>query len=510
MTIKATTCLRTLIAAAFIMIFWPQWHAHGEGEADVAGLSFISLALADDGDDGDDDGGGFSGGSRGVGEGGSVRPRQAGPLPRVVREPLRSLRSLFGSSDRRRSQRPARNSAPVAAPLPERADREIAALGLSDDQIGLLEGQGYGVLERARIGLVGSDLVKLALPEGVSLEDARIAVGALNAGSTVDFNHYYRPENDGQRSGCSGPHCAAPQMIAWPAGNDPTRLCGRPVSIGLIDTGINVEHETFAGGALRLIASLGGDADASDRKHGTAVAALLIGAIGSRSPGLFPGAPLLAVDAFTSKGDDTRADTFSLVAALDGLVEENAAVINLSLAGPDNAVLRRSIDAASESGVMLVAAAGNAGPRAAPLYPAAYPPVIAVTAVDRDGRAYRRAVRGAHIDVAAPGVDIWTAASISGARPKSGTSFAAPFVTAAAAIFKSRSPNATAGDFRRYLEATADDLGEEGRDEVYGHGLLQVDALCAPRIAGLWEPAEARLPAYYVPAAEAAPGSGLR
>src|SRR5262249_58302580 len=87
----------------------------------------------------------------------------------------------------------------------------------------------------------------------------------------------------------------------------------------------------------------------------------------------------------------------------------------------------------SEGGVVFAAAAGNGGPFALPSSPAAYPEVIAVTAVDRNLVGYRHATRGPHIDLAAPGVDIWTALPDKREGPQTGTSFAVPYVTAAAA-----------------------------------------------------------------------------
>ena len=105
--------------------------------------------------------------------------------------------------------------------------------------------------------------------------------------------------------------------------------------------------------------------------------------------------------------------------------------------------------------------------------------MIAVTAVDSRGRVYRRAVQGNHVDVAAPGVDIWTAASISGARTKTGTSFAAPFVTAALSKMLAADGDLSPAELERRLIADAADLGDPGRDKVYGAGLLDASRICS-------------------------------
>ncbi|PHQ70486.1 MAG: hypothetical protein COB97_04800 [Paracoccus sp.] len=128
--------------------------------------------------------------------------------------------------------------------------------------------------------------------------------------------------------------------------------------------------------------------------------------------------------------------------------------------------------------ILLIAAAGNTGPAAPPAYPAAYPRVVAVTAIDRRGQVYRRAARGEHIDLAAPGVDVWTAASISGARTKTGTSYAAPFVTAAAALMLQADPTIGNGRLRKRLLEGARDLGAKGRDPIFGAGLVMPPATC--------------------------------
>ena len=185
-----------------------------------------------------------------------------------------------------------------------------------------------------------------------------------------------------------------------------------------------------------------------------------------------PQASLIAVDAFHKSGKDERADAYALIEALDYLAAQDVQVINLSLAGPFNSAVAGQVTRLDQQGIVLVAAAGNGGPSAKPAYPAAHAPVIAVTAVDRRGQVYRRANRGAHIDLAAPGVEVWTAASIRGAKTQTGTSYAAPFVTAAVALMLQKEPGLTPAQVRARLQAATRDLGPKGPDEVFGHGLV--------------------------------------
>jgi len=301
----------------------------------------------------------------------------------------------------------------------------------------------------------------------------------------VDFNHYYRTgsSESEQRSAlkaCSKPHCVAPKLIAWPTVPGDEAHCVRDVNIGLIDTGINAEHATFKAGQVEVINAVEEGQKASSRQHGTAVAAILVGSRDSRTPGLLPDAKLIAVDAFyRTAGKDELSDVYTLVTAMDILAAKQVSVINLSLAGPPNDLLEDMTRRLVDREIVLVAAAGNAGPRAKPAFPSAYPGVISVTAIDRSKRIYRRAGRGSHIDLAAPGVGVWTAASIRGARTKTGTSFATPFVTAAA-VFKQKRLGSTKPDLiAEALAKNALDLGAPGRDDIYGHGLVQVAGSCA-------------------------------
>lgn len=422
----------------------------------------VAVALADDDDDdGGDDGGGSSRGGRG----GDWQPKARGDLRSLFRWPSREVRR-----------------APVrrAVAVPDRAPNEIVATGLDDDAIAGLAQDGFVVDDRVEIALIGGEMVRLIVPQGMTLDAARAAVSARSASATVDFNHFYQPQAGG-KAACVREGCALVRhMVGWPSGEAGSGLaCLKPQRIGLIDTAINAEHAVLAGTRLEILDLGGGKGAKSGEQHGTAVAALLVGAPGSRVPGLLPGSELVAVDAFQRFRKSTDiASVYDLVRGLDLLIQRNIRVVNLSLTGPANRVLEQAVEAANGRGTILVAAAGNDGPNAEPVYPAAYEVVIAVTAVDTAGNPYRRAVRGAHIDIAAPGVGVWTAASISGARQKNGTSFAAPFVTAAVSLLLSAKPGLSPRDIEAELTKSAEDMGTPGKDNIYGWGLLNARALC--------------------------------
>lgn len=391
-----------------------------------------------------------------------------------------------GDDDDDDDDAPVRRRAPApqptarAQPLPARVPDEVIARGLSADDLQVLVDRGFAVVRDVTLDS-GDVMHRLRKPRDMTMQAARQMVREMGSTNAADFNHYYRPGNAAAPA-CAGVDCPARQMIGWP---DDTSQCGGPVRIGMVDTGLNGDHAVLADARI-TIHSIDPDKGmvSSDALHGTAVAALLVGKADSRTPGLVPQAELIAVDAFHKRRDDERAHAFALIEALDYLAARDVDIVNLSLAGPANQTLARQIGRMDQQGIVLVAAAGNGGPAAKPAYPAAYEQVIAVTAVDRRAQVYRRANRGEHIDLAAPGVEIWTAASISGARTKTGTSFAAPFVTATAAILLQSEPDLTPAEIRARLQASAQDLGDAGRDEVFGHGLVRPVAQCGPAAGG--------------------------
>jgi subtilisin family serine protease len=257
---------------------------------------------------------------------------------------------------------------------------------------------------------------------------------------------YYHLESDGvtRRSSdavagagsCDPQRCYAPALIDWRAD---LAACAAGVKIGIIDTAVDRAHPALAWKGLKVHRASDHDpANMEPHWHGTGVVSLLAGHPKSGTPGLVPDADYIIADAFfTNSLDKRETDTDHLLWALEVLERQGAQVVNMSLSGPSDPLVHRRLIELSRKGMVFVAAAGNGGRDAPPAYPAAYKDeVIAVTAVGRDQQIYARANRGDYIDVAAPGVRVWTALPNNKQGLQSGTSFAAPFVTAiVAAIY---------------------------------------------------------------------------
>ena len=166
-----------------------------------------------------------------------------------------------------------------------------------------------------------------------------------------------------------------------------------------------------------------------------------------------------------------------ILKGLDYAAAHGAQIINMSFAGPKDALIERGIAATAAKGIVMVAAAGNAGPKSPPLYPAANPNVIAVSATDAQDKLFAASNRGGYIAVAAPGVDIFLPAPDEKYQMTSGTSFSAAYVSGLAALMLERNPALKPDDVRAILTKTARDLGAPGRDDLFGAG--EADAYAA-------------------------------
>ncbi|MCE4222369.1 S8 family serine peptidase [Methylobacterium sp. C25] len=248
---------------------------------------------------------------------------------------------------------------------------------------------------------------------------------------------------------------------------------GRGVSIALIDSGVDSGHPALAGAMAESWDALTKAAMPTDGAdpHGTAVAGIL----GARAQlaSAAPEARLVAIRAFVgaqAKKPGAQGTTIHVLRAVDHAASAQARVVNMSFAGPADAKLSQFLAAGSEKGFVYIAAVGNAGPDSPPLYPAADPNVIAVTATDAQDKLYPAANRGPHVSVAAPGVDVFVAAPGGAYGFLTGTSMAAPQVAGIAAMMLEAKPALTLATLREALTRSARDLGSAGRDPDYGAG----------------------------------------
>ena len=268
-----------------------------------------------------------------------------------------------------------------------------------------------------------------------------------------------------------------------------TRSTGTGVTVAVIDTGVEAGHPDLNGTVLPGLDLVGsgdsadgsGAADSTVRTasgsddengHGTHVAGILAAVAGNGIgiAGLAPGVKILPVRALDADG----AGYDSVIA--DGItqaVDHGASVLNLSLGGTDSGATATAVKYASSKGAVVVAAAGNernAGNGVS--YPAADPGVIGVAASTMQNTDASFSNTGSYVDLAAPGVQIWSTYKGDAYKVLSGTSMATPYVAAAAALVKSVAPTMTPGAITTLLERTATDLGAAGRDDATGYGLV--------------------------------------
>lgn len=341
---------------------------------------------------------------------------------------------------------------------------------------------------------LGFWVTTVSVPSGSDIEEVRRSLQQQIPGARVGLNQtyqLYRPAKGQETANlqpgvtsiprspgaCPETRCFGPPLIGW---HPAMSACAKGVRIGVIDTAADLEHGDFRGNRISVGTFSNNRAHAAPRPHGTGILALLGGARSNGTPGLVPNADFYVADVFFADAKGYLvSDTATLLRALNWLDMFQVKVVNMSLSGSNDSLLESTIaELSRKKGMIFVAAAGNEGPAGPPSYPAAYKDVIAVTAVGRDLRGYRYASHGNYVDVAAPGVDIWTALPGGEHGFQSGTSFAVPYVTAVAAAMYRSIPIKRKSELLRRL--TFHDLGIAGRDPIYGRGLIIAPDTCAP------------------------------
>jgi len=339
---------------------------------------------------------------------------------------------------------------------------EIVGFGATAQGLANAQAAGFVIARRDALTGMDSNIVVLTAPQGMSARKALKRLRDIDPEAAYDFNHIYFSSAAGEVAGAAA-IVQAPMSTPPSDDRDPARR------IGLIDGGVDVSHAALRSLTARIHGCGGALIPSS---HGTATASRLIAGFNSAAP--TAKADLYLADVYC--GLPTGGSTDAVIQALAWLMQENVPVINVSLVGPPNALLQRAVGMATARGHLIVAAVGNDGPAAPPLYPAAYPGVIAVTGVDRADKVLIEAGHGKFIAFAAPGADIEAASLPSGSSPVRGTSFAAPIVASRLALLLERPDPVAAERAVAALVASAVDLGSPGRDSVYGYGCIDCAA----------------------------------
>ncbi len=371
---------------------------------------------------------------------------------------------------------------------------------LSDQVIAEVDGAQADELARrhrlTRVGLqelplLGSAIGLFRITDRRSVETVRTELAADASVRSVQPNFRYVLQDQKQAATEGDPAQYALGKLRLPQAHALSQ--GSGVTVAVIDSGIDAGHPELANTIADSFDALG--AREGPHVHGTGIAGAIVSH--ARLMGSAPAARILAIRAFGTAPNGAESTSFVILKSLDFAASHGAQIVNMSFAGPRDPLVERAIAGSAAKGIVLVAASGNAGPKSPPLYPAANPNVIAVSATDAGDRLFPASNSGSHIAVAAPGVDIFLPAPDGKYQVTSGTSFSAAYISGLAALMMERNPRLRPDDVRAILVQTARDLGLPGRDDLFGAGeadafsaVTAVVSAAAPVAAAPDQPAE--------------------
>ena len=325
---------------------------------------------------------------------------------------------------------------------------QVVGINITEEALARVQKAQFVLVRTRELVDLGVKITVLQTPEGMNASHGLKRLRKLDPDGTYDYNHVYF--DSGTEVADAAPRAKTESRVLHPG----------PGRVGLIDGGVDPMHEVFAG--IRIHHN-GCDGNVVPSPHGTAVADLLVSrnAVGE----------IFAADVYCGEAAGGAVDAVS--AAFGWMARERVAVINVSLVGPRNKLMERVVKTLVSRGHLIVAAVGNDGPAAPPLYPASYDGVIGVTAVDAKHHVLIEACRGKQVDFAAQGADIQAAAGAPNIYvPVRGTSFAAPIIAMMFATDLVTPDPVQAETALAKWKGFANDLGKPGRDDVYGEGEL--------------------------------------
>lgn len=270
--------------------------------------------------------------------------------------------------------------------------------------------------------------------------------------------------------------------LVWPTGNT-----ANPIRVGVIDTGISLSHPDLQANIAGGVNTINPRKSANDDNgHGSHVAGTIAGLDNTIGViGVAPQANLYAIKVLGANGSGYLSD---VIEGIDWGIANGMQVLNMSLGTSSNSqLLHDAVIRAYNAGIVVVAAAGNSGGSVE--YPGAYPEVIGVSATDASDQIASFSSRGPEVDLAAPGVSVFSTYKGSGYATLSGTSMATPHVAGVAALVLNTPVGAYDTDADNVwdpselllkLQNRATDLGLLGPDDLYGAGLVNAASATQP------------------------------
>lgn len=388
-------------------------------------------------------------------------------------EPVSTAGGGGGSSGKgKNSGARGNNTVQTALNLRTYANRIIAEITLSNEQAdALARRHGLRRISSQAFPLIGTTIGLFQITDGRSYQTASRDFATASGVVSVqpDYRYLLQEQKAGRAEGDPAQYALA--KLRLPEAH--TLAHGVNVLVAVIDSGIDARHSELASSVTDSFDALG--SSEGPHAHGTGIAGVI--AAHARLMGAAPSAHLIAIRAFGQGSVGVESSSFVILKSLDHAVTQHAQIINMSFAGPKDALIERAINAVASRDILLVAASGNAGAKSPPLYPAANPHVIAVSATDAKDKLFEASNRGSYIALTAPGAEIFLPAPDQKYQITSGTSFSAAYVSGVAALMLERNPALKPDDLRAILTRTARDLGSPGRDDLFGAG--EADAYAA-------------------------------
>lgn len=380
-----------------------------------------------------------------------------------------------GKSGKKSAGKGRGNSTPAAVNLRTFANEFVAeidgALSVAEADE-LARRHGLTRVASENFPLIGATFGLFRITDGRAYETVRREFATDASVRSVQANFRYMLQDQKAAAPTEGdPAQYALTKLRLPQAH--TLAHGANVTVAVIDSGIDASHPELANSIADNFDALG--SPEGPHVHGTGIAGAIVAH--ARLMGSAPEARIIAIRAFGGATGGAQSSSYIILRSLNYAAEHGAQIVNMSFAGPKDAVIERAIAATAARGLVLIAAAGNAGEKSPPLYPAANPNVIAVSATDRQDKLFSASNRGNYIALAAPGVDIFLPAPDGKYQMTSGTSFSAAYVSGVAALLLERNYTLKPEALRMTLAKTARDLGSPGRDDLFGDG--QADAFAA-------------------------------